>query len=142
MARFATAQGSEGIAIGTIADVANTAGGRTVTAIAAAATSAPSGAAFINGIFTTTGGSTCTLTTPTAAQIVSAMPNCQVGSSGVVRIYNANSGTFTVTAGSSVTVTGPTTVATNKALGYDLVVTNATAGSEAVSLIAHTYAAA
>jgi len=142
MARFASAQGSEGIAIGTTIDVANLAGGRTITAIAAASTSAPSAAAFINGIFTTTGGSTCTLTTPTAAAIVAAMPNCQVGSAGVVRIYNANSGTFTVSAGSGVTVTGPTTVATTKALGYDLVVTNATSGSEAVSLVAHTYAAA
>lgn len=142
MARFASTQASEGKAIGVIADLANFLGQRTYTAITSGSSSTATAAAFVNGIYNFSGGSTYTLTTPTAAQIVAQIPNCQVGSCASVHIINTNSGTTTVTAGSGVTGVGTLNVTTNKAQGYEIIVTNATAGSEAVQLIGNTYAGA
>lgn len=61
-----------------------------------------------------TGGTTPTLTTPTAAAIIAAQPNFQVGDSYFLEIQNANSGTATVAGGSGVTITGTATIATTK----------------------------
>lgn len=140
--RFAATQGSETAALNTVGDEAVFLGVRNLNAIASGSSSTAAAAAFLFGVYSFSGGSTYTLTTPSAAQIVAAIPNAQVGSACTVRLYNANSGTLTLTAGSGITVIGPTTVATTKALGYDVIVTNATAGAEAVTLVAHTYAAA
>lgn len=55
------------------------------------------------------------LTTPTAAQIVAAIPNAVVGQTYRLRIINSSSGAFswTVVAGTGVTLTGTATVAQN-----------------------------
>lgn len=142
MTRFVNTQTSDTGAMNDLADRINQVARRTITAITTGSSSTAAVAAFLNGIFKFSGGSTYTLTTPTAAQIVAAMQNVVVGSSLTVSIYNANSGTTTITGGTGVTVTGASTVATSKALTYDIVVTNATAGSEAVEMIPRTFAAA
>lgn len=102
----------------------------------AAATLTAAAAAFVNnGIYSLSGGTTCTITSPTAAQIVAALDNPQVGTSFVVSIVNANSGTATMAGdGSTVTVVGLATAATNTSATFRGVVTNATSGAEAVSL--------
>lgn len=142
MTRFNSTLGSEGQVLGLLADVVDVLDGRKYQAITTGSSSTASAANFINGVYNFSGGSTYGLTTPTAAQLVAAIPNCEVGSAFVVRVYNANSGTFTLTAGSGVTVVGPTTAATAKCIAWDFIVTNATAGAEAVVAVAHTYAAA
>ena len=101
----------------------------------AATTLTAAAAAFVtNGIYSLSGGTTCTITSPTAAQIVAALDNPQVGTSFVVSIVNANSGTATMDGGTGVTVVGLATAATNTSASFRGVVTNATAGAEAVSL--------
>jgi len=138
MARFAATQYSDGQALGTLADLLVFMASRTYTAVTSGSSSTATAAAFCNGVYNFSGGSTYTLTTPTAAQIVAAIPNCQVGSFCSFRVINGNSGTTTVTAGSGVTAVGTVNVPTSKAQGYDVIVTNATAGSEAVQLIGAT----
>jgi len=59
-----------------------------------------------------TSGATA-LTTPTAAQIIAAVPGWEVGDSYRLRIYNTNAGTLTLTGGTGVTITGTATLATN-----------------------------
>ena len=106
------------------------------TVVTSAATTLTAAAAtFVtNGIYSLSGGTTCTITSPTAAQIVAALDNPQVGTSFVVSIVNANSGTATMAGGTGVTVVGLATAATNTSATFRGVVTNATSGAEAVSL--------
>ena len=107
----------------------------TVTAVVTALTAITATAAqLIEGIFNTAGGTTCALTTPTAAQIVAALSNAQVGSSFTFNIVNTNSGTTTLTAGSGITIVGLATVATNTSGTFRAVVTNITPASEAVTI--------
>lgn len=75
------------------------------------------------------------VTTPTAAQIVAALPNAQVGRTYTLRFINNSSGAFswTVTAGTGVTVTGTATVAQNTFRDYEVSVT-AVGASPAVTL--------
>lgn len=140
MARFNLTLGNEGGAIGILADMLDSWTGRRYQNITTGTASTATAANFLGGVFHFSGGTTYTLTTPSAAALVAAIPNVEVGSSVPVRIYNANSGTVTLTAGAGVTVVGPATVATSKAQGWDVIVTNATAGAEAVTLVAHTFA--
>lgn len=101
----------------------------------AAPTLTAAAAAFVtHGIYSLSGGTTCTITSPTAAHIVAALDNPQVGTSFVVSIVNANSGTATMAGGTGVTVVGLATAATNTSATFRGVVTNATSGAEAVSL--------
>lgn len=101
----------------------------------AATTLTAAAAAFVTkGIYSLSGGTTCTITSPTAAQIVAALDNPQVGTSFVVSIVNANSGTATMAGGTGVTVVGLATAATNTSATFRGVVTNVTSGAEAVSL--------
>lgn len=101
----------------------------------AATTLTVAAASFVtNGIYSLSGGTTCTITSPTAAQIVAALDNPQVGTSFVVSIVNANSGTATMAGGTGVTVVGLATAATNTSATFRGVVTNVTSGAEAVSL--------
>jgi hypothetical protein len=132
MARFATSQTSLNQAIDTLADKADFSAARPVTALAAVLTSSPTAAQFVNGVLTTAGGTTNTLTTPTAAAIVAAIPDCQVGYSFEVIISNQNSGTLTLSAGASVTLPAVATVLTTVTRIVKGVVTNV--GTPAVQL--------
>lgn len=59
------------------------------------------------------GGTTPTLTTPTAAAIIAAITSWTIGQSYTLTIDNTNSGTATLAAGTGVTITGTATLATN-----------------------------
>ena len=74
-------------------------------------------------------------TTPTAAQIVAAIPGCEIGSTFDFDIINNNTGLLTITAGSGVTLSGTTTIATLFTRRYRARVTSITASSEAVTLL-------
>lgn len=65
-------------------------------------------------------------TTPTAAAILAAIPNGNVGQSYRLRIVNTNGGTLTITADASVTNTGTLTLATNTWREWDITITAAT----------------
>lgn len=94
-------------------------------------------AAFINGLYSQTGTpGAVNLTTPTAAAIVAAIKNCQVGDAFDFQILNNGDATITVVAGSGVTLVGTTAVPTVKGQIYKGIVTVATVGSEAVTLVA------
>lgn len=140
MSRFNVTLNSEGAVLGNIADTLDLITSRSYQAVTSGSSSTATAALFWGGVYNFSGGSTYTLTTPTAAALVAAFPNVEVGCAMPFRIYNANSGTTTVTAGTGVTIVGPSTVATNKGQGWDVIVTNATSGSEAVVMVAHTYA--
>jgi hypothetical protein len=75
---------------------------------------------------------------PAASVIVASIPNCVVGSSFRFTINNKQSGNFsrTIVAGAGTTTTYCTTlsVGQNQIIGYRVVVTNATSGSEALQL--------
>lgn len=75
-----------------------------------------------------TSGATA-LTTPTAAQLLAAIPNGQVGMSYVLRIVNTNAGTLTITADASVTATGTLTIATNTWREFVITFTSAIAAT-------------
>lgn len=133
MSRFNSTVGSEGAALGVLADmldqgVSNCAYQNITTGTTGTATAAQ----LINGVYYFSGGTTYALTTPTAAQLVAAITNVEVTSAFVVTVHNANSGTMTLTAGSGVTITGLNTAATGTARSWTFIVTNATAGAEAV----------
>jgi hypothetical protein len=65
-------------------------------------------------------------TTPTAANILAAIPNGQIGDSYVLRIVNSNGGTLTITADASVTATGTLTLATQTWREWYVTITGAT----------------
>jgi hypothetical protein len=88
----------------------------------------------VNVILLRSGAAAVTDTTPTAAAIVASMPN--VGANDVfhLSIINTNTGTLTIGAGAGVTLAGTTTIPTVNTRRYIGIVTNPTAGSEAVTL--------
>lgn len=137
MSRFASAQGSNVDAINTVADVANQASQFSDHAFTAG-TSTLTVDQTVNSVLRASGQTAAvSLTTPTAEAIVAALKNAQVGSAFELVIINNNtsSGAITVVAGDDVTLVGTTAVAITKAMFYKGVVTNASAGSEAVSLV-------
>lgn len=73
-------------------------------------------------------------TTPTAEQIVAAIPKADIGSNRLTLIRNGGGGTMTLLAGSGVTLQGTTTIAAGNARFYLLTVTAKTAGAEAVNV--------
>jgi hypothetical protein len=126
--RFTTAQGSQTDAINSVADLANF---DTVFSYTALTSDDPTltVAQMVNGIVKVSGQTTAQdVTTPTAAAIVAAIPNCQVGSSFEFTLQNENtsSGAVTVVAGSGVTLTGDTAVPIGQTQIYRGIVTNAT----------------
>ena len=126
--RFTTAQGSETDAINSVADLANF---DTVFSYAAVTSDDPTltVAQMVNGIVKVSGQTSAQdVTTPTAAAVVAAIPNCQVGSSFEFTLQNGNtsSGAVTVVAGSGVTLTGDTAVPIGQTQIYRGIVTNAT----------------
>lgn len=72
-----------------------------------------------------TSGATA-LTTPSAAALLAATPNGQIGMSYVLRIINTNAGTLTITADASITTTGTMTIATNTWREFVITFTSAT----------------
>ena len=124
MTRYATAKASTTEAVNAAADLANfnnkvallarTAGALVMTADE-----------FLQGLILQTGTpGAFNLTTPTAAAIVAAIPNAQVGSSFHFTFKNAGDGTVTMVAGDAgVTLAGTTAVPTAKSQTYRGVVT-------------------
>lgn len=117
-----------GAGLGTIGQVSqfnaiNTASPATLTG----AQFAGSQDVFIN--MTTNLGAGGTLNTPTAAQIIAAIPNARVGMTYNLRIINSSAGNFawTLTAGSNVTLTGTMTIAQNTFRDFVVSVTGANA---------------
>lgn len=140
--RFTTPQRSEGEALGMVVDLANEEAMGAYNALAVTGNRTLTVAQFMNGIARLTGtpGSGFNVTTPTAAQIVADTINAQVGSWAEVIVQNVTDATATVVAGSGVTLVGVTAVPTNKTQIYKAIITNATAGSEAVTLVGLLYA--
>lgn len=140
--RFTTTQHSEGDAIATVVDLANEEAMGAYNAIAITGNKTLTTAQFMNGIARLTGtpGSGFNVTTPTAAAIVAATVNAQAGSWSELIIQNVSDSTATVVAGSGVTLVGVTAVAANKTQLYKAVITDATSGSEAVTLVGLLYA--
>jgi hypothetical protein len=135
MARFASAQVGLTQAIDTVVDEANQSGQGADNAVTTTSFTATV-AQLINGVIRLSGQAAINVTTPTAAQIVAAIFNCQVGSWFEFTLQNNNSGTATVVAGTGVTLAGTLTApTTNKTQIYKGIVTNATLGSEAVKLV-------
>jgi hypothetical protein len=91
---------------------------------------------FVQGIIQQSGtNGALNLTTPTAAAIVARIPNAQPNSYFNTIIQNTNNSTLTLIAGAGVTLSGSTPVPTNKTQSYIGIVTNATPGAEAVTVI-------
>lgn len=87
-------------------------------------------------VFDTSSGAR-NLTTPTAAALVAAIMGCQVGTSFrfLVKNTSAGAGTITLVAGTGITLTPASpTVAFGNAREFLAVVTNATYGSEAITI--------
>lgn len=76
---------------------------------------------------TSTGGTTPTLTMPTAAAIIAANPSFSIGQEYTLRFINANSGTATIAAGAGITTSGTLTLATNTT--RDFVISYTAAGA-------------
>jgi hypothetical protein len=91
-----------------------------------------SAANMVNGVLTRGGAVTVSDTTATAAQIVAAIPNAQIGSWVYLDIINNNTGVLTILAGTNVTLSGSTTIATVNTRRYILVVT--AVGTPAVTM--------
>ncbi len=100
----------------------------------AAKTGSPTltGAEMADAVVEISGGSTATVTTATAADIIAAMkaldPNADVGSIAAFTLVNGNSGTATVTAGDSVTLVGVDagSVLTDTSKSYQIKILTAT----------------
>lgn len=90
-------------------------------------------AQFVNGILHITGGSTSTVTTPTATEILAALQNGQVGSAFEFVLINGGTGTADLQAGAGVTFVNQTDPTTGKTQLYKGIVT--AVGTPAVSLI-------
>lgn len=139
-----TANGSEGLALKALADRDFAARSFTYTALSTGgAVTLNATASFVNCLVAATGQtSSVAMTTPSAAQILAAIPNGQTGSSFFFMLRNNNA-----TAGIQYNFTGGTGVTTVLATGataavpgagavqlYLGIVTNAASGSEAVSV--------
>lgn len=101
-----------------------------VTSIATVGAGTLTAAALVGGILTRDGAQSATAftdTTATAAQIVAAISNAQVGQSVRCTIKNNTDGAMTITAGSGVTLTGQAVIAANSWCEFVIVLTSLTA---------------
>lgn len=73
-------------------------------------------------------------TTPTAADIVAAIPGCETFTGFNIYVRNAGGGLLTLLAGAGVTLSAATTIAAGNTRMYHVQVTNTTAGAEAVTV--------
>lgn len=107
---------------------------------ATAGASAYTMAAVMSGMITRTHTGAAADTFPTAAAIVAyigdARKECQVGDAIDVLVRNLSGGanTITISANTGLTLSGTMTIAQNTMKWFRLVVTNATVGSEAVTV--------
>lgn len=124
--RFVNTTKSEGDAISNLADRTLELQQFAYTVDTDGGTIALTAAQFINGILHITGGTTSTVTTPTAAQIVAALTNAQIGSAFEFVIINGGSGTADLQAGASVSFTNQTDPTTGKTQLYKGIVTAVT----------------
>lgn len=88
------------------------------------------------GVFITTAAGALALTLPTAAALVAAFPNVQVGSQFVLYLVNAGNNTLTLTTNTGLTINGGHGTATLPTVTSQILVgkfTNVTAGAEAVT---------
>ncbi len=115
MARFATAQTSDGGAVNTLVDALNTAVLSTPATPSITTAYVLTTAQLINGVFQPTGTNAgVTLTLPSTAAIIAALPNAQVGTFFDFLIQNLTSNTLTITVGdASTTLVGTAAVPTN-----------------------------
>lgn len=142
MTRFVDTLGSDTASINKLADICSFLGQRTVVA-KTGATSTLTAAEMVQSIVGQSGtNGALSISTATAAAIVALIPNAQVGSHFSFTINNANDNTMTLTAGTGITLVGTTAVPTNKSQTYSGIVTNATAGAEAVTIYGTLTAAA
>lgn len=126
--RFTVSQGSETDAINVLADLSNFTTAFSYNALTSASPTLTT-AQMLGGIVNVSGQTAAqNVTTPTATEIVAAIPNCQVNSSFEFVLQNANtsSGAATIVAGTGVTLTGTTAVPITKTQIYRGIVTNAT----------------
>jgi len=137
--RFVAAQTSETDAINVLADELHNQ--VAVATVKSGATTAWTAAEMLSGLIRQTGAhGALGITTATAAALVALMKNVQVGSQFTFAYQNVDDNTSTLTGGTGVTLVGTTAVPTNKTQLFRGVVTNKTAGAEAVSLYGLLYA--
>lgn len=74
------------------------------------------------------------LTTPTAAQLVAAMPGCTVGTAFIMNVRVTSASTSTLTAGTGVTLSGTAATASLNTKAWMVVVTGNLIGSESVTM--------
>lgn len=91
-------------------------------------------AQMLGGFLLRSGAAAVSDTTPTAAALVAAVPNVQIGDVFELKIRNKNTGTLTLVAGSGVTLEGTTTVAQDYCRSYLIRFTAVADGAEAVTL--------
>jgi hypothetical protein len=94
-------------------------------------------AEFLSGVFVTTAAGALALTFPTAAALVAAMENAQVGSQAVLYLVNAGNNTLTITTNTGLTINGGHGTATLPTATSQIIIakaTNVTSGAEAVTL--------
>jgi hypothetical protein len=130
--------GSQTDAINTIADELHAMTGvgaatenATVTAVTMTAAQA------LAGVWENTAAGALALTLPTAANLVAAMPNAQVGSTFVLWIVNTGNNTITFTTNTGLTITlghGTATLATALTQALMFKVTAITDGAETVDV--------
>jgi hypothetical protein len=129
MPDFQTNPSSESLAILTAVRVANEAASTVLSEITATGPTLTADQ-MVNGICTFSGQTGAqNVTTPTAAALIAAIPNAQIGSSFdfVIRNEHTSSGAITVVAGSGVTLDGTTAVPITKTQLYKGVMTSLTA---------------
>lgn len=106
-----------------------------VAAVASAAGVTLTAAQMRGGLIVRSAAIAVSDTLPTAAQIVAAIPACEIGSTIWFDIVNNNTGLLTIAApDASVSLSGTTTIATLFTRSYCARVTIAASGSEAVTL--------
>jgi hypothetical protein len=105
---------------------------RTLTYAALTGSPTVTAAQMVGGVVDISGGSTATLTTDTAANIIARMKavdaNADVGSTATFRVINDNSGVLTIAAGANVTLvgTGVAAMAAGVSEGYIIKILTAT----------------
>ncbi len=135
--RFTAVVASQTDAINALADQVNAAGGTgasttNVTTTARTMTAAEA----LSGIFITTAAGALALTLPTAAALVAAFTNAQVGAQFTLYVVNASNATVTLTTNTGLTINGGHGTATLPTVTSQILVgkfTNVTAGAEAVT---------
>ena len=137
--RFTASTSSMTEAVNVIADELHQVAGVGAIAVNVTTTARTMTAAeFMAGVFTTTAAGALAVTYPTAAALVAAMPNAQVGSQAVLFVVNAGNNTLTHTTNTGLTITGGHGTATMPTNTSQIVIakcTNVTSGAEAVTLV-------